>query len=131
VDTDPKREKIKEDICNYLRGGMYKKDASVMAGVDESTLYRWIEADASFASRVEAGILEYKRSLIQTLTMSAGKNGNLALKILQIRWPKDWKNPQTENEQSDTKRVADLLQKILEEEPQKIDSTEHVGYDFS
>lgn len=131
MDTDPKREKIKEDICTYLRGGMYKKDASVMAGIDESTLYRWIEADASFASRVEASILEYKQSLIQKLNVSAGKNGMLALKILELRWPKDWAVPQREgDEENSTKRIADLLQKIYDRNSKEV-LPEQPDYDFS
>ena len=52
MDNDLKRDKVKEDIYTYLKQGMYKKDAAVMAGVDESTLFRWIKEDASFASRV-------------------------------------------------------------------------------
>ncbi|EKD91006.1 MAG: hypothetical protein ACD_30C00052G0024 [uncultured bacterium] len=89
-----KNKKTKINICNYLRGGLYKKDAAIMAGISEKTFYRWVEEDDSFDSQVEASILEYKHSLIQTLNLNAEKNGMLALQILKIRWPKEWTQPQ-------------------------------------
>lgn len=85
---------VKDNICNFLKEGLYKKDAALMAGIDESTLYRWIKEDASFASRVEATILEYKHSLIKNLTKHAENNAGVALQILRIRWPNDWDKPQ-------------------------------------
>lgn len=114
MDNDLKRQKIKEDIFMYLKQGMYKKDSAIMAGIDESTLYRWISDDASFASQVEAKILEYKRSLIQTLTKHAETNGTLALQILRTRWPREWAKPQYEtDDKNDIKSIATIMDAII------------------
>ena len=117
---------IKENIFNYLRQGMFKKDASVMAGISEATFYRWIEDDESFKSRVEASILLYKRSLIENMNTYAEKNGMLALKILQLRWPNEWGDHSiTENSkegETSSEKIAELLLKICE----KCDAQSHV-----
>ena len=84
------KEEKKNKIYDYLKEGMHKKDCASMVGIDESTFYRWIESDASFASRVEAGILEYKHSLVKNVNISAVKDGRLALEVLKRRFPKEW-----------------------------------------
>lgn len=118
MDTDYENKNTKDTICGYLKEGLYKRDAALMAGIDESTLYRWIKEDASFASRLEASILEYKRSLIQNVNKVAENNAGVALQILKTRWPDDWAKPQFE-EKSNTnihQLVADLWQIIFKQE---------------
>lgn len=118
MDTASKREEIKENICSNLKQGMFKKDAARMAGISEDTYMRWYKEDADFADRVEASILEYKQSLIKNLNLQAEKNGMLALKILQWRFPKDWVEPKREEDEereASTREVADTLQAILKE----------------
>lgn len=113
MEEKSKKEKIKQSILNYLREGMFKKDSAAMSGIDESTLYRWIEKDASFASQVEASILKYKHSLIQILNTQAEKNGMLALQILKTRWYREWgvaqSTEQSEEDARSLKRIADSL----------------------
>lgn len=119
METEERKEKIKEDICVLLREGMYKKDAARLAGVSEDTYLRWYKEDADFADKVEVNIVSYKRSLIRKVTVCAETNGKLALEILRIRWPQEWNMPQKiqyeETISTTTKEVAELLQKILHE----------------
>jgi len=120
---EEKKLKIKDDICAYLKDGMRKKDAALIAGISEKTFYRWIAEDDSFDSRVELSILKYKRSLIVNLNTCAEKNGMTGLKILEKRWPEEWgKNRKTERERKDeasSKNVADLFLKILRKDSHK------------
>ncbi len=120
MDSDLKRQKIKEDIFTNLKQGIYKRDSAIMAGIDESTFYRWISEDASFASRVEASILEYKHTLVKNVTTCAERDGRLALEVLKRRFPKEWGDNvnMTENQGGNTtnKVVAEQLQKIYEQE---------------
>jgi hypothetical protein len=117
MNSDPKRDKTKEDICNYLKQGLLKKDASVMAGIDESTLYRWMNDDASFASRVEASVLEYKHSLIKYVNTSAVNDGRLALEVLRRRFPDEWSVPRIiqYDEKYEIRTMADEFRKRLVE----------------
>lgn len=69
---------------------MSKKDSALMVGIDESTFYRWIYSDASFASRVEASILEYKHTLVNNVNTIAVNDDRLALEVLKRRFPKEW-----------------------------------------
>jgi transposase len=109
----------KQAICNSLKEGMFKKDAALLAGISEATLYRWIEEDESFDSRVEASVLEYKRTLIRNVTICAEKDGRLALEVLKRRFPKEWGDKINMLERSqdlnrERKDVAALLQKIYD-----------------
>lgn len=56
---------VRDRICKYIKQGMFKKDAAVMAGISEATFYRWLDEDESFKSQVQANILKYKHSLIK------------------------------------------------------------------
>lgn len=111
MDIDQKQEEIKNNIYEYLKQGMYKKDAAKMAGIDESTLYRWIDSDASFASRVEVSILEYKHSLLKIINSCAEKDGRLALEVLRRRFP-DTEIVEREENEMNGQRIADLLLKM-------------------
>jgi len=117
MDENLRKEETKNNIYNYLKEGLFKKDAAVMAGISEATFYRWIEEDESFKSRVEASIIEYKHSLIKNINACAVKDGKLALEILRRRFPKEWDGKlyteEKEGYEGSTKQVADLLQKIL------------------
>jgi hypothetical protein len=118
MDTDSKRQKIKEDICTYLKDGLCKRDASLMAGISEDTYLRWYKEDADFADRVEASILAYKHSLIQIINTSVKSDGRLALEILRRRFPREWNIPQKIEHEgritTDTKEIAAILQKVYD-----------------
>lgn len=90
MDKEEKIDEIKKDICDFLKEGITKKDAAIMAGISEATFYRWIEENESFKSRVEASILEYKHTLIKNVNTCAEKDGRLALEVLSRRYPKEW-----------------------------------------
>lgn len=119
----------KEMICKSLKEGLTKKDAAIMAGIDESTLYRWLNDDASFASQTEENLLEYKRSLIQSVNHSALKDGKFALKILERRWWNEWGLTKRDNEsgRNNLEEVAEYLQNIYKE-IHRIESLEDVTY---
>lgn len=117
--------KVKENICSYIKEGLFKKDSAVMAGISEATLYRWIEEDESFKSRVEASVLEYKHTLIKNMTTCAVKDGRLALEVLKRRFPKEWSDQLTTNENvqdlsKERKDVVVLLEKIYKQEKSAI-----------
>lgn len=88
ADIRIKNKKVK--IIAYLTQGLHFKEACLNAGVDPSTGHRWKQKDATFATQVEAGIIEYKWRLIQCVNAAAIKNGKIALKMLQLRFPNEW-----------------------------------------
>ncbi len=117
MDEENKMKELKKKMLNdYLRQGMSKKDAAVMSGISEATLYRWLQEDESFESRVEASILEYKHTLVKNVNISAEKDGRLALEVLKRRYPKEW-GENTEIHDSyemERKKVSELLQAIYD-----------------
>lgn len=123
MDENQQNEETKTAVCNYIEEGMYKKDAATMAGISEATLYRWLEIDESFKSRVEASVLRYKHTLIKNINTCAAKDGRLSLEVLKRRFPKEWDGKNNADEkleyEGSTRQVADLLQKIFEKGEQE------------
>jgi hypothetical protein len=102
----------KERIVAYLEQGLFFKDACLRAGINESTGHRYKQKDASFASRVEAGIAKYKEKLINCVNAGAIKNAWIALEVLKIRFPEQW-NPvrrvQSFDPQEELKKIHDMI----------------------
>ena len=124
MQTNMNNDAVKENIYGFLKEGLHKKDAAIMAGIDESTFYRWIESDASFASRVEASILEYKHTLVKNVNTSAIKDGKLALEVLKRRFPKEWGDNASvieirEGFDNERKEVREWLEGIYKREREK------------
>ncbi len=107
-------------ILSSLKEGLTKKDSAQIAGIDESTFYRWVNNDASFASRIEENILKYKHALIKSVNETAIKDGKFALKVLERRWGDEW-GVRQQVEPVDTtdlelSKIADTLQAIYDNE---------------
>lgn len=114
----------KVDICEYLRQGLFKKDACVMAGIDKATFYRWVADDATFATQVKSAILEYKHALIKMITVGVQKTPRVGLDILRARWPKEWNVAKKielggEVNVKELDRIADILQNVYKEADDK------------
>ena len=117
MEANSKKDEIKNNIYSYLRKGMYKKEAAIMAGISEATFYRWLEEDESFDSQVEVNILEYKHSLLKIINDCAEKDGRLALEVLRRRFPDtDAISDKSAEDERSIKQIADSLQKMYEKE---------------
>lgn len=119
-DENEKKEETKNKIYEYLKEGMFKKDAAIMAGISEATFYRWVEEDESFESHIEASILEFKHSLMKNVNASAVKDGRLALEVLKRRFPKEWNDDSSRQDPEEhaermrgMKELADSFQALL------------------
>ncbi len=110
--VEERKQTTRNEICEYLEQGMTKKDSAIMAGIDETTMYRWIRKNASFASRVQRSILKYKRNLILCLNIRAQKDGRTALAILKTRFPEEW-NPSRKIEVNDPNKELKRVMRIL------------------
>lgn len=119
MSVEERKNQTKREICEYLAQGMSKKDSAVMAGIDESTFYRWLEKDASFASQVQISILKYKHSLIQSINTNAARSASVALQILRTRWPEEWdpifiaRSEGNDGHAKRTQELQDIVQLIL------------------
>lgn len=109
---DP-RIKIKQDICDLIEEGMWQRDAAILAGIDEATLYRWIEKDASFASQVEKSNLKYKQKLIKVVNIGSIQKPEIAVKILEKRWAKEWDPPKQVELVDPDKQLSATLSRLM------------------
>lgn len=110
--TDIRIRGNKDRIVAYLEQGLFFKDACLRIGIDESTGHRYKQKDASFASRVEAGISKYKEKLIRCINEGATKDPRIALEILKIRFPEEW-NPKRQvliyNPQEELQKIHHMI----------------------
>jgi hypothetical protein len=114
MDENQRKEEIKNNICNYLKQGMYKKDSAILVGISEATFYRWTEEDKGFESRVEASILEYKHSLVKIVNACAEKDGRLALEVLRRRFPDiDARTEEAEEHDRGIKQIVERMDAII------------------
>lgn len=114
MDENQRKEEAKNNICNYLKQGLYKRDSAILAGISEATFYRWLEEDESFESRVEASILEYKHSLIKIVNACAEKDGRLALEVLRRRFPDiDAISERNEEAERTKKKLIEKFEQII------------------
>lgn len=92
-----KRQSVIDEVCKLVEEGMTQKDSAVLAGISESTLYRWFDEndDNNFRSQVEASILKYKQNLIKVANFHSTKDGRIALEILARRFSEDFGNKAT------------------------------------
>lgn len=82
-------EKVR-DILKMLENGITQKDAAVLAGIAETTWYKWKRENSSISSQVEASILKYKYSLIQIVNVGCLKDPKLALELLARKYPNEY-----------------------------------------
>lgn len=109
---DP-RIKIKDSICDLIEEGMWQRDAAILSGIDEATLYRWMDADASFASRVEQSNLKYKQKLIKVVNVGSIQKPEIAVKILEKRWAKEWDPPKQVELVDPDKQLSQTLSRLM------------------
>lgn len=74
------------------------EDAATLAGIDVSTVHRWIASGRKaergmyreFYDAVENAKAKAKGSLVSKVVVEARKDPKLALKVLERRYPKEW-----------------------------------------
>lgn len=113
VPPDPNKDK-KEKILEFLEQGTIKSDVGFLVGVDRSTVWRWEQEDATFATNIEASILKYKQKLINIVNVRSVDDGNLALKILARRWSDDFGEKQKIEIESPEDKIAKVNEFIDE-----------------
>lgn len=79
--------KITNEICGYIKEGLYQKDAAMLSGISESTFYEWLSTKSEFSESISRASIEYKRSLLKSITRQTVKDGKLALEMLGRRYP--------------------------------------------
>ena len=84
-------------IITYIRAGSYVETAAAAAGVDKSTLYRWLERGAEgqepfagFATQVESALAEAELRDLARIDRAADSNWQAAAWKLERRNPKMW-----------------------------------------
>jgi len=84
-------------IITYIRAGSYVETAAAAAGVNKSTLYRWLERGAEgqepfagFATQVESALAEAELRDLARIDRAADNNWQAAAWKLERRNPKMW-----------------------------------------
>lgn len=83
----PEREGL---LLEAIRAGATRKAAALHAGIDEATLYRWMERNASFASLLTRAEGESEVALVGIIRKAAELDWRAAAHLLERRWPETW-----------------------------------------
>ena len=79
---------IIDEITRYIAQGLSQKDAAQMAGVAETTFYRWLDEKKEFRESLSAVELDFKKSLIQKLVFA--RNYNAWKFLLERKFPDEF-----------------------------------------
>ena len=75
-----------QQICISIAQGYCRLDACLLSDIDESTLYRWLSDNASFASELQKAELKYKGRLVKMVEQAGAKDWRAALKLLERKY---------------------------------------------
>jgi len=91
-------------IYDAIVKGYYAEDAAALAGIGESTYYRWLEEHSEFRESIATKTAECQQKPLQAI-MAAIEEGNVdaSFKFLARRFPQQWgEKAVTKVEQSGT-----------------------------
>lgn len=81
---------VADKIVEAVREGCNRRDAARVVGVDESTLYRWMQDNEEFRSRLHDADAEIITKLEKTVIRAAITDWKPALAALQAKRQKEW-----------------------------------------
>ena len=64
-------EEITKEICEYLEAGLTNKDAAILSGITEQTLYDWIKKHSNFSQSLQKAEAKAKQKMIDTVRKAA------------------------------------------------------------
>ena len=64
-------KEITEEIANHIKEGLTNKDAAVLSGITEQTLYDWIKKHSNFSQSLQKAEAEAKQKMINTVRRAA------------------------------------------------------------
>lgn len=93
---------IQRTICAALQAGNYVEAACGLAGISDTTFYRWMERGdresrgqfREFRDSVSRAIAASEAGLVAVVYREAKGNWRAALALLSRRWPERWGNKQ-------------------------------------
>jgi len=89
---------VKKEICTYVEDGLSFKDACYLVGIDERTIYYWLqkgkEAKSGIFFRLFQGIraaeARAKHRRIKTIKAREEENADFALEMLARKYPEEF-----------------------------------------
>lgn len=115
-------------ICINLTLGMPKRYASIQAGINEDTFYRWLQLHSEFAERVAQAESDFIRNNLGIIQVAAKKNWQASAWLLERRKPDEFgaktqmhlnpglmpseaEHAQAKRKERVTKRLNEILEK--------------------
>lgn len=86
-----KTPEVLEAIISAVRNGAYAKHAALAAGVSETTLYEWREADPEFAGAIQKAAAERTNAAIRSIADHGERNWQANAWLLERTNPGDFR----------------------------------------
>jgi hypothetical protein len=111
-------------LCKALESGLSVVACCGIAGISESTFYRWRKEDPQFQIAIQASQYNFEVNAIEAIKRAGDKDWRAWAWLLERRFPKSWKNYQEVNivtSQNDgTSVVIGMLKQIADRDKDKV-----------
>lgn len=81
------KQLVTDVVLNYVRSGLFIKQACLAAGVAESTFRDWRRADPSLAVALKKAEAEFERVHVQNITMHGAKDWKASAWLMERKFP--------------------------------------------
>jgi hypothetical protein len=121
-------------LCKALESGLSVVACCGIAGISESTFYRWRKDHDEFQIAIQASQYNFEVNAIEAIKRAGDKDWRAWAWLLERRFPKSWKNYQEVNivtSQNDgTSVVIGMLEQIAKRDGGKVAKVEGVSTDI-
>lgn len=62
---------VVKEICDHIKNGLTKKDAAILSGITEQSIYDWINKYSSFSQSVKKAEVDAKNDMIKIIRLTA------------------------------------------------------------
>ncbi len=103
-------KETEEKICSALRAGNTRKASSEYAGIDEATLWRWMQSNASFANNIKKAEADAEVSAVAIIKKAMPETWQAAAWWLERRKSDDYgRNLALRTDKEASRLIAELF----------------------
>lgn len=101
------------EIANHIKEGATNKDAAILSGISEKTLYNWIEKYSNFSQTLQKAEAEAKQKMINTVRRAASGYKDGDKKIYPVWQAAAWWLERKHKEEYSLKQEVEHSGKII------------------
>ena len=81
---------IVNKILNKIRHGMSNRDAATLVGINNDTLYDWINKYSDFSDKLHQALMEFKQKHVIGIEKHGNRDWKARKFLLQVKFPEEF-----------------------------------------